>query len=136
MTDVLDPWKIAQILVAALVGVMLWNFRRLQAKADDAVSKDDFKDALSILRGERDAQYKESRDERLRLHQENVANFRELAQKLDMQLVHEQRISQCERGVTEVTKYAEGLKHRYIDPYLIEAAKIKQRLDTMEAQRS
>lgn len=138
MTDpnyMLDGWKLAQVLMAILIGVLGWVGVRLHSRVDAAVSKDDFRDALLALRNERDMQHREQREERLRLHHENITNFDKLAQKLDLQAVHEQRIAQCERAIAATTKYAEELKHVYVDPYLIEAAKLKQRVDIMEGRR-
>jgi len=139
MTDpnyMLDGWKLAQILMGILLGLLGWMGVRLHSRVDTSVSKDDFRDALVQLREERDSLHQESREERLRLHKENTENFRDLARKLDMQLVHEQRIAQCERDINSVTKYAEELKHVYVDPYLIESAKLKQRVDMMESRRT
>jgi len=52
MNDVssLDGWKIAELAMGALLAGFLWIFRRLQSKVDASVSKDDFKEALELLR--------------------------------------------------------------------------------------
>lgn len=132
---ILDSWKIAEILMGALLGVLLWIFGRLQTKVDNSVSKVEFKEALTELRSERDMQHTESRDERLRLHRENLDQFRDLASKLDTQAVQDQRILQCERDLLSLTKYTEDVKHLSVDPYVRATDVLKSKVDALESRR-
>lgn len=132
----LDGWKIAQIVMGLLVGAFAWIANRLWNKVDGAVSKDDFRDTLVLLRNERDTQHKDSREERLRLHLENVANFEKLEAKLDKQAVHEVRILECERDIAAVKKYTEELKHVHVDPYTREMGILESRISSLEDKRT
>jgi hypothetical protein len=111
------------------------NIVAAHKRLDDTVTKDDFKDALGIFRSERDAQHKDNRDERVRLHEETLANFKELSNKLDTQAVQDQRILQLERDLAILSKYSEDVKHLSVDPYVRETAVLKSRVDAIEASR-
>lgn len=140
-------WKVvASGLCVIVTGLFSWfglGFREEQktqnsridaahARLDATVTKEDFREALATFRVERDAQHKDNKDERVRLHEETLRNFKELSQKIDTQAVQDQRILQLERELASTTKYADELKHLHIDPYERAVATLDQRVKFLE----
>jgi len=140
-------WRIIAIgawaLVTTLFGIIANRLRTdlkeqgaridlAYTRLESTVNKEDFRDALATFRAERDAQHKDNRDERIRLHEETLANFEKLSQKLDSQAVQDQRILQLERDLAAVCKYAEDLKHMNVDPYVRATAVLESRVKALE----
>lgn len=137
----MDSWKIVEVLIGLVTLLLSGIGGRLYARVDAAharldntVSRKDFKDELATFRDERDAQHRDGKEERQRNHQEGLTHFRELSIKLDTQAVQDQRLSQIERDLATISKYAGELKHVHIDPYAQLIGRLEERIKMLESR--
>jgi len=106
----LDGWKIAELAMGALLAGFLWVFRRLQSKVDASVSKDDFKEALELLRKDHGTM-----DMRNQTHLQRIEDKLDKAQEAGVIVT---RIDRHEEVIEDLRTW----KHQ-VDPY------IKRRVD-------